>query len=995
MKNNKTISVQLSKISTLEGDVQEVPSNHRRFLAYPDAIWMIESGEGAIFAMERTGTLVKNGVLDKGPLTYLSSVKPGSLIFGFTITPEDPTAILIMTHSKAKWKKMRADSLSSACQDDFEIRKEFSLQVDFWINQFASQVAYLELEENDLVIKSDDTLDVDTGKIIAPFKSVDPKKKEDILWVEVLEGECNLFGFDSLKIDKEAGVYPLNHISWISTAATHVVLRGMTTEEAVAHPKFWTGFRLFQEHSLKLVTLSIQRKQEDDLKRVNEREVLDASVVDQSLKNMASVLQEKPDPQVTPGRDGLLRACQLVGIEMGIEFAPVKDKRPLDPIYTQLLKLCQKARSQMRRVTLKDDFWNFDSLPLLAFYKDGMRPVALINKNPSYYEIIDPITLERTPLNQETASKLSSEAYTFYQPFPEGALSGFSIFKFCAFGRRREMLTIACTGVLGGIISLFPPFLNKVLFSDVIGAGEANLLWQVVVGLVLVAFSMTIFTLARSLTMLRLTQMVGFKMETALWDRILSLPTTFFRQFTVGNLIQRVYSITQIHQLISGTAVKILLSGIFSLFYLIAMLYYSPLLALVGLAIIVSSVIVSGICIVLKTILQRKILAVSGILNGIVVQIISGVGKLRISGAENRAFAYWSKYFTENRRLRAHSYSIQNVVTTMTAFLPILSSMVLFTVVMNMLEDSEQGQALMTLSVGSLIAFLAAYVPFSQAIFDVCNTLINLVQVIPLWERSKVILQADPEVNAEKIKPGRLMGDVVLDHISFRYGKESPLVLDNLSLYANPGEFIAIVGPSGCGKSTLVRILLGFEVPEFGSIYYNSKDLSSLDLRDVRHQIGVVLQNGAIFSGSLYENIVCGGTYTKEQVEYAMKVSGFDKDIESFPMGLHTVVQSGGGAFSGGQAQRLLIARALISNPRLLIFDEATSALDNKTQDLVTENLDKLKVTRIVIAHRLSTIKNADRIYVIEKGRVIQEGSFQELSSEEGLFKTMLKRQAL
>ncbi len=270
------------------------------------------------------------------------------------------------------------------------------------------------------------------------------------------------------------------------------------------------------------------------------------------------------------------------------------------------------------------------------------------------------------------------------------------------------------------------------------------------------------------------------------------------------------------------------------------------------------------------------------------------------------------------------------------------------------------------------------------------GTLVNIATIFPLWERAKVILEGEIEPEEDKIKPDHLEGGVRVDNISFRYSKELPLVLENVSLDIQPGEFIAVVGATGCGKSTLLRILLGFEVPEMGTIYFDNKDIRNLNLRELRKKMGVVLQNGSIFAGTVYSNIVCGGLYTKEQIDHAVKMSNFDKDLEKMGMGLHTVIQPESSSLSNGEAQRLLIARALISNPRMLLLDEATNCLDSESQDLISKNIDELNITRIVIAHRLSTIRNADRIYVFDKGKVAQVGTYQELSSEPGIFRDVL-----
>jgi ABC-type bacteriocin/lantibiotic exporter with double-glycine peptidase domain len=291
------------------------------------------------------------------------------------------------------------------------------------------------------------------------------------------------------------------------------------------------------------------------------------------------------------------------------------------------------------------------------------------------------------------------------------------------------------------------------------------------------------------------------------------------------------------------------------------------------------------------------------------------------------------------------------------------------------------------------LAFNAAFGTFISGVTDLSNTLTNIIGIVPLWERAKPILQGMPESDPSKADPGRLMGQIAIEHITFRYREDGPLIVEDVSIHINPGEFVAIVGPSGSGKSTIFRLLLGFEAPLSGSVYYDGQDLAGLDIQAVRRQLGVVLQNGRISAGSLFDNLTCGALATLDEAWEAARMAGLAEDIEQMPMGMHTVVSEGGTNLSGGQRQRLLIARSLIGNPKIILMDEATSALDNRTQAIVTESLDKLNVTRVVIAHRLSTIRNADHIYVIEAGRLVEVGSFEELVNQRGLFARLVARQ--
>ncbi|MGL5805710.1 MAG: ATP-binding cassette domain-containing protein, partial [Xenococcaceae cyanobacterium] len=299
------------------------------------------------------------------------------------------------------------------------------------------------------------------------------------------------------------------------------------------------------------------------------------------------------------------------------------------------------------------------------------------------------------------------------------------------------------------------------------------------------------------------------------------------------------------------------------------------------------------------------------------------------------------------------------------------------------------------ISTGVFLAFNSAFGSFIGGATTLSTTIVDILEIIPLWQRAEPIIKAEPEVTTSKTDPGRLSGKILVEHVVFRYRNDGPLTLDDVSIRAEPGEFLAFVGPSGSGKSTLLRLLLGFDIPESGTIYYDGQDLGGLDVNAVRRQLGVVIQNSRLMSGSIFENISGGALISMDEAWEAAYMAGFAADIESMPMGMHTVVSEGGSNISGGQRQRLSIARALALKPRILFFDEATSALDNKTQAIVSESLEKLKVTRIAIAHRLSTIRNADRIYVLQSGRIIQEGSFDRLAQQQGLFAQLMMRQMI
>lgn len=382
-----------------------------------------------------------------------------------------------------------------------------------------------------------------------------------------------------------------------------------------------------------------------------------------------------------------------------------------------------------------------------------------------------------------------------------------------------------------------------------------------------------------------------------------------------------------------------------------------------------------------------------GRITGLVLQFISGVAKIRVAGAENHAFSVWARQFSEQRRLEFGIGRIQNAVAVFGSAFSVISSIAIFFVLYKMRVAAAAAGGGPMMSTGQFVAFTGAYGAFLTAMHALSEASLNLLRIVPVFERLKPIIQTPSEVDDTKAYPGTLKGAIELANIQFRYSEDGPWILQGISLKIRPGEMVAFVGSSGSGKSTLLRLMLGFETPDRGAIYYDGQDLASVDLREVRQQLGVVLQDAKVLPADIFRNIVGASDLTIEHAWEAARMAGFDEDIKELPMGMHTYVSESGGGFSGGQLQRLLISRALVRKPRILFFDEATSALDNRSQNTVTESMERLFATRIVIAHRLSTIVNADRICYLDKGKIVEQGSYEELMALDGFFAALAKRQ--
>jgi NHLM bacteriocin system ABC transporter ATP-binding protein len=585
------------------------------------------------------------------------------------------------------------------------------------------------------------------------------------------------------------------------------------------------------------------------------------------------------------------------------------------------------------------------------------------------------------------------EAVTLYRPLPEGKLGLLDLFKFPMLSRKRDLMLVLFTGVCATLLGMITPQATAILMDNAIPESDERLLWEIGAGLMAAALGRVIFSLSQSLILMRFG--IGSEADTqsALWDRLLRLQPSFFRNYSSGDLQSRVMAVTQIGRELSGATISTVFSSFLALLNLGLLYYYSARLSILA---VIVAVIVVAFSSTVSTFVRKKyrvLLELEGKFFGMVVQLITGVSKLKVAGAEGRAYAHWLKKYSKQLKLWAEADFLEDIIHVFNQTLPLLSSVVLYYMAFDLLMESRAAGGAGGMSLGIFLAFNTAFGTFIGGITSLSDTLVGLMDTAVQGKRVKPILEAEPEVDESKNDPGILSGRLEMSRVEFRYDPEGPKILDGVALRAEPGEFIALVGPSGCGKSTMFRLLLGFETPGAGEVSYDGQDLATLDVLAVRRQFGVVLQGGSLDSGSIFENIACGNVISLDEAWAAADDAGFGDEVRDMPMGMHTIVSVGGGNLSGGQRQRLLIARSLANRPRILLFDEATSALDNRTQAIVSRSLERLKVTRFVIAHRLSTIRNADRIYVLEGGKIVEHGRFAELMENDGLFSRLMARQ--
>lgn len=733
------------------------------------------------------------------------------------------------------------------------------------------------------------------------------------------------------------------------------------------------------------------QKKEEEFRRFQERERLNRQVSEAAMSELTTVLKPKKAEFFTEGTP-LLIAAGAVGRALGITVEPPAQSEDLTRVKNPLDAIARASRFRTRRVLLAGDWWNQEYGPLLGYTLSDNSPVALLPDKGNRYVLFDPIARTRTPVTRAVAETLSPEAHMFYRPLPLVVRNAAALFRFGTRGYETNLIAIAILGIMGTLLGMITPQATAMLVNEAIPDSDRILLWQIGLALFAAAIGTSAFQMAQAILSLRVENAADGTTQPAVWNRLLALKPGFFRHYSSGDLLTRLLAVNQIRTQLSGAAQRTLLSGVFSLLNVGLMFVYSWQLALVGVGLTVVAVIVTSISSVLLIRKNRQMEEVEGKINGLTVELINGVSKLRVAAAEGRAFAAWAKQYSQRIKVKSRATQIDDSVSVFNEALPLVSSVLLywFAIMFMQMAQAKGGSGL---NMGTFLAFNTAFGTFLSGVIDLSNTLTDILEIVPLWERAKPIVQGTPETDPTKTDPGRLTGKIALEHVTFRYREDGPLILDDVSIHINPGQFVAIVGPSGSGKSTVFRLLLGFETPISGTVYYDGQDLAGLDVQAVRRQLGVVLQNGRINSGSIFDSLTCGAMVTFDEAWEAARRAGFAEDIEQMPMGMHTVVSEGGTNLSGGQRQRLLIARAILLEPKVILMDEATSALDNRTQAIVTESLDQLNATRVVIAHRLSTIRNADKIYVVEAGRVVEVGSFEELVKQGGLFARLVARQ--
>ena len=958
------IAVDIRNLSTVD-----IAQAMGQFLATdPESGWIVDDGLLDVFVVRAPG-----GV-PLGRWTPLVTIEPGSAITG-TPSSSRGYALLCRLSPGCRVRQIRLADVQVETQERPKRHAEVIARTDRWLARV------LDVIHHGLA-PTDFTPLARGGQVRVPADTA-ARTLDGITWLTLESGSARLLGRErtrALKVEVPAVISPTE---WIR-AEEPSVISTQGTGDLLDAGTLWTALNAVNTEVVQLMAARIAREEEEEAARMAAREQRDQDLVIETNRMFRALLEGQVRRGFKVGEEPGFAAAARVGHALGITMKEPASSARSGPRLDPINAIAHASHVRVRTVRLIGQWWRRDFGPLIGYLKQDEVPVALLRSGRSYnlYDPASPDAPRR--VDQSVAKELRIDGRMFYRPLPDRPITGWELFRHGMRGGRRDVLTMLLAGLATAGIGLLVPILTGVILGTLVPEAQSRRITELCLLLGASAVVSGLLATFYNIAALRIEGRLDENVQAGIWDRLMSLPPQFYRGSSTGQLATAALAISNVREQLSGLAAKGFLAAIIGIANLVLIIVLNLQLALMTIVLVLFSVGLSLFVGTRQLTRQRANFEQLKEINSRTFQMIGGVAKLRASASEDRAFAYWADAFGKGRQQSVAIRASQNRLTAFNAAFTVFGSMVAFFVV---------GTLLHGLATSTFLTFNVAFFQVLGSILTVSTTMMLGVTVAPLLEGVTPIISAEPEAAEAKEDPGELSGSIEVSHVSFSYDEDGPEIIHDVSFKASPGDFIGVVGVSGSGKSTLLRLLLGFETPSSGAILYDEQDLANLDVVSLRRQCGVVLQNGSLFQGDILTNIIGSGLYTYEDAWEAVKACGMEDDIEQMPMGLHTVLSEGASTLSGGQRQRLLIARAIVTRPRILFLDEATSALDNRSQEIVTESLHRLNATRIVIAHRLSTIRNADRIVVMEAGRIVESGTYEELMATEGVFAALARRQ--
>ena len=782
-----------------------------------------------------------------------------------------------------------------------------------------------------------------------------------------------------------AAVLPLTRTSWL-TLFDEVTVAGKSTETLAREGALLPALASFHAAAFALERLNRRLGVVDDANLERERTTSHRTAEETARQRLFNIYDLPLERDAGVEDTALADALKIVGGHQDIEFRiPVRSGPSDAPV--GLVDILDASGVRARRVRFKGEggWWRGDSNALLAFRAVDGRPVALLPGMFGRYREVDPVTGRSVRITADRAAALQQEAWMFYPPLPAGNVTPADLLKVARHGSIPEVARLVLAGIPGGLIKLLPALALGYVANHVVAGGDAGVPYAVAVTLAAFGLAGALLHLLQSAAMMRVEGRSASRVEAAFWDRLMRLPPSILHRHSAGDLAMSGMTFQNLRDGVQGVVAESVLSVVFLLPVFAVIFFYDATLGVVALVFSLASLLVTAGLGWRQMAPYGRMIRAARSVTGRLFQIVQGIAKLRVENAEGSAFAIWARDYREQKRAELELGALEGHSRAFGAALPFLAAGVLLFAV----AEGDRN-----IPVGDFLVVYTVFIIFQSAIARLGESFGAVAAMLPAFDQMRPILAAVPESEVEGAPVEGLGGEVLFDHVSFRYDPDGPLILDNVTIHADPGEFIAIAGESGAGKSTLFRLALGIDRPSAGAVYYDGRDLKHLNLKQVRRKIGAVPQSVRLHPQDLWDNIVAHheGT-TTEEVWKTARTAGIEREIKAMPMGMMTMVGASGSVLSGGESQRVTIARSLIGNPRIMLLDEATNWLDNESQAEVMQNLALLTSTRIVIAHRLSTLEQADRIYVMQAGKVVQSGSFSELMEVDGVFKELVRRQ--
>ena len=961
----------LSQLAKSKGRAMTSAGNLPIRLDDPDAAWFVETGGLDIFLTEyRDGAPVSNA-------KHLLRAGPGRLVFG--VGRGD--GFLVATAKGLPDTNLRQLRLGDLAESDLEM--DLSVQLDAWVSELGASVSRQIEPRPRIDLLLDPSAEqhahaIDAGAVV----SVRPG---GVLWVRPEDPTAAYLGTETLGADGEW--LPLTSDTWLSIGFASSLIT-LPTRKMFAQGKLLPALTEF--HRLALGAEQFNRRvlvadvaNEQVARTVHRRQ--DRENARQTLFNVMN----RRYPAAEVSGSALMATLMQIGKREGIDFRMPPSRRrqePEGPSLDDILDVSQ-VRSRKVRLSQEDRWWLGDSGAMLGYRQEDGQPLALLPDLLGRYRAVDSTTGKSFTVNSKTAGEIDLEAWFFYRPLPEDrAVNAADLLWFAGKGMASDLVRFAISGLLASLLMLSPAVALGILADRILPTLSGNMLVQITIALVVLSMVFVSFLMVQGTGLMRLEGRAAARLSAATWDRLLRLRPGFYREYTAGDLAVRLGVFQVMRDQTSGVVANALFSIVFLAPTLGLLFFYDVSLAWLSIGVGLVALAATACFGVLQIAPQRRRYTASRRLSGELFQFINGMSKLRSAGAEPSAFASWARGYREQHLAGIQIGRLSEPLMALNASVPALAAALLFAFVL--LRGADR------LAIADFLVIYAVSMTFYTAIVGLGRSFEGLAALAPGYEQVKPILNELPHGRPDVLAPTELNGEIHFDRLSFRYSENGPLIVDDVSIHARPGEFVAIVGESGAGKSTLLQLALGLEQPSSGGVYYDGRDLAHLDPRAVRRQIGAVMQDGALQPGNILDNIIgLRDDLTIDDAWRAARLAAVDEDLNAMPMGMFTSVSDGSTTFSGGQVQRIRMAAALVRRPRILFLDEATSWLDARSQGEVMQGLDNLAATRIVIAHRLSTIRRAERVYVLERGRVVQQGTFDELFEMEGTFRTLALRQ--